>query len=206
MADPTEKRGRRVPTQKRSRELTQSLLEATESLLLEEGFEALTTNAVAARAGVSIGSLYQYFRTKDELVAEVFIARLHDTLHMFEEALRGLTDDAPPRAVIAAFVSLRLDSLRRDTKLFAAIADHPELRPLDVEKITYLRVVQLVRIALEKYRTALRVPDPDLAAVIVVEGVHSIGQKILVEHPEHSPEQLASAMTDLVTRYLLADE
>ncbi|MBN8886435.1 MAG: TetR/AcrR family transcriptional regulator [Rudaea sp.] len=60
---------RRLPRQARSQDTLKVLLEAAASVLEKDGLEGYNTNAVAARAGVSIGSLYQYFPHKDALTA-----------------------------------------------------------------------------------------------------------------------------------------
>jgi AcrR family transcriptional regulator len=62
---------RKVPSQVRSRAMVESIVEATTRVLLKEGYEACTTNRVAKAAGVSIGSLYQYFPDKEALVVAV---------------------------------------------------------------------------------------------------------------------------------------
>src|SRR3954470_19031614 len=62
---------KKAPTQERSQATYDSLLEAAARLLEKHGYAALTTNHVARAAGVAIGSLYEYFATKDAIVAEV---------------------------------------------------------------------------------------------------------------------------------------
>ena len=59
---------RRQPTQQRGRETVDRLLDATAALLEEAGFEALTTNKIAARAEVNVASLYKYFPNKYALI------------------------------------------------------------------------------------------------------------------------------------------
>jgi len=59
---------RKLPRQARSQATVDALLDATAQVLVERGYARLTTNAVAERAGVSIGSLYQYFPGKDALL------------------------------------------------------------------------------------------------------------------------------------------
>jgi AcrR family transcriptional regulator len=61
------RRGRRDPAQERSRLTVDAIVEAAGQLLVEHGRLGVTTNAVADRAGVSIGSLYQYFPNKDAI-------------------------------------------------------------------------------------------------------------------------------------------
>jgi len=62
---------RRRPRQDRSREMVERILEAGRSLLQEVGFKGLTTIAIAERAGLSVGSLYQYFPNKEAVILEL---------------------------------------------------------------------------------------------------------------------------------------
>ncbi len=62
---------RRRPRQKRSQQRVESILDAAAELLEEVGYRALTTNAIAAKAKTSIGSIYQFFPNKNAVVAEV---------------------------------------------------------------------------------------------------------------------------------------
>ena len=59
---------RKVPTQQRAKETVDAILAAAAHVLAKEGYEGLNTNRVAERAGVSVGSLYQYFPGKEALV------------------------------------------------------------------------------------------------------------------------------------------
>lgn len=61
-------RQRKQPVQERSRATVEAVLEATLQVLLREGLAGLTTTRVAERAGVSVGTLYQYFPDKQSLV------------------------------------------------------------------------------------------------------------------------------------------
>jgi len=65
---PTELGTRRQPKQERSRLKVESILDAAEQLLIEAGYDALTTTAVSERSGVAVGSLYQYFHAIDDIV------------------------------------------------------------------------------------------------------------------------------------------
>ena len=59
---------RKKPQQKRSQQLVDSLVEATAKSLVKRGFEGITTHHIAETAGVSVGSLYQYFDSKEALI------------------------------------------------------------------------------------------------------------------------------------------
>lgn len=62
---------RKHPTRRSGEDIVASILDAGSSLLMETGLEPMTTNAIAKRAGVSIGSLYQYFPSKEAVIAGV---------------------------------------------------------------------------------------------------------------------------------------
>ena len=59
---------RKVPTQLRAKQRVERILDATEALLIESGVGALTVNDIATRAEVPIGSVYQYFNNRDEVL------------------------------------------------------------------------------------------------------------------------------------------
>src|SRR5262245_16253298 len=67
---------RRVPKQARSAATVESILTASRLVLVKEGYAGFTTERVAKVAGVSIGSLYEYFPTKDALLSAIVDAFL----------------------------------------------------------------------------------------------------------------------------------
>src|SRR6188508_2801882 len=63
------------------------LLDAAQALLLEEGYAAVTSRRVAARAGLKPQLVHYYFRTMDELFVELFRSRAEENLARFERAI-----------------------------------------------------------------------------------------------------------------------
>ena len=94
---------RRIPRQNRAEETVASILEASAQLLEKGGLAAFTTNAVAERAGVSIGTLYQYFADKQALLRAIAERELKTTLLAVATALRG-DAQAPIEVRIRAMV------------------------------------------------------------------------------------------------------
>jgi len=92
-----------VPQQARSRDRYDAILDAAANLFSNKGFERTTTNEIAARAGVSIGSLYQYFRNKEEVVRAV--------MERYIGSIRGVTDDFMTREVEGLSVPDAIDQL-----------------------------------------------------------------------------------------------
>ncbi len=88
---PTRRSPRKKPAQERSKETVRALLQAAARILEQEGYERTSVNRIADVAGVSVGSLYQYFPTKEALVAAVAHKLSDDMLAVFQD---GLHEDA----------------------------------------------------------------------------------------------------------------
>jgi AcrR family transcriptional regulator len=104
---------RKRPVQHRSRDTVQAILDATFRVLAADG-DALTTTQVAGVAGVSIGTLYQYFPNRDALLIAAFGSHLEAAIEALEdstgEALeRGLALDAAVEHVVRAFLAVKAE-------------------------------------------------------------------------------------------------
>lgn len=109
---------RRQPTQERSRERVKRILQAAADLLEEGGYPALTTTAVAARANVSVGSLYQFFSNVEAIVTEL----VRGWVAGFDEIMDHLDrlGDAPMERTIDVIVDEYVEFIRK-TRGFVAV-------------------------------------------------------------------------------------
>src|ERR1700723_2407444 len=85
-------KARKEPGQARSKETVSVILEASARILESDGLQGFNTNAIAVRAGVSVGSIYQYFPNKDAIVVALissFKEALHDAVLKAVHAGRG---------------------------------------------------------------------------------------------------------------------
>jgi AcrR family transcriptional regulator len=111
---------RKQPTQARSRERVADILKATASVLAEVGYEGLSTNLVAERAGVPVGSIYQFFETKDDIVAalvEQFQGRI---LRLAKEQLDAALAARDRRAFIARLIE-GIAGIQADSSAFICV-------------------------------------------------------------------------------------
>ena len=106
---------RRAPSQARSQHTLEVIFEATRRVAAEQGVEHLTTNRIAERAGVSIGTLYQYFPTREAIV-DAIVQRERARLMRELEALLSTAQDAttPARDIVRAFVRLYVRAFTAD--------------------------------------------------------------------------------------------
>jgi AcrR family transcriptional regulator len=109
------------PAQRRSKETVRAIVQAAARILEREGYEKTNVNAVAELAGVSIGSLYQYFPSKEALVAEVARQLAEDTIAIFQDGLAELAfvpmDEAVRGVVRRAVRAFRLNPRLREVIL-----------------------------------------------------------------------------------------
>lgn len=114
---PAKTEPRKRPKQARSQVLYDALIEATRRLLASEGVDAITTARVAELAGVSIGSLYQYFPSREALIAAVIDAKLEsdmrELLPLLEQLRAAELDDA-----IRGLVEVAVRYYRDETPLY----------------------------------------------------------------------------------------
>jgi AcrR family transcriptional regulator len=145
---------RKTPAQQRSEVTVDAILEAAARILETRGFGGYTTNAVAARAGVSIGSLYQYFPGKDALTKALI--RRETTLLLADAGDLEREEDGRSglRRLIRAAVG---HQLRRPT--LARLLDLEEIRLPIRDEVE--RVGEAVRIALERLLTRPDLPPSD---------------------------------------------
>lgn len=107
---------RKRPTQQRASATVDSLLEATGKTLVKMGYAATTTNHVAAIAGVSVGSLYQYFPNKDALIIELARSLVKDDIAHVEGEIAA-SFDLPLRDGWVFVMTSLLNRFTRDAPL-----------------------------------------------------------------------------------------
>src|ERR671936_341950 len=96
MATKTPLKPRRKPSQQRSRQTVEAIVEAAAQVFERHGYSAGTTNRIAERAGVSIGTLYQYFPNKDAIVMELARRHIAEIGDAAWPALEALGQNVPP--------------------------------------------------------------------------------------------------------------
>jgi AcrR family transcriptional regulator len=98
---------RKLPTQARSRARVDGILKAAGTLLGEVGYDGLSTNLIAERAGVPVGSIYQFFEGKDDIVAAL-VQQFQDRIHRLAAAQLDAAAAARDRH---AFIARLIDGI-----------------------------------------------------------------------------------------------
>ncbi|QUQ63957.1 TetR/AcrR family transcriptional regulator [Kutzneria sp. CA-103260] len=195
---------RRKPRQVRAELTRERILAAAAHVFVEHGYAAGTTNRIAERAGISIGSLYQYYPNKDAILAELLVR------HIDRGRWTGADElDLSPGSLAAAVRALVQDAIhnhRDDPQLLRImIEEAPRSRELldTIDRHSRLRVGHL-RDLLARHPD-VRVRDLDMAADLILFTVEVNTHKVLADQRSVSVESLENELVDMVTRYLRGD-
>jgi AcrR family transcriptional regulator len=193
---------RKLPEQDRSRATVDMIVAAAARVLVKNGYDAFTTNRVAEKAGVSIGSLYQYFPNKEALLSELM--RRHTIA--IEEGIDAMAERAksvPLPEVVRVAVEHNVRSHLVDPELHRVLSEVPPLGTLDWEAAFNERMVARVRAAFEARRSEIVVPDLDLAVYVVTHAVEAIVHNAATERFEDLKSGvLAEEVTRMLVGYL----
>ena len=161
---------RKAPRQKRSQNTMDVILQATGELICARGLDGFGTNQIADRAGVSIGSLYQYFPDKEAILACMIRDMRREMLHDFSKAL----DDTKDQSMLAAIDELVTAALRHHMKI-PELTRHLERAeddlPLDHEtQALKLAMAELVTNLLKKHS----IESPENTAFDLIALAHGL--------------------------------
>jgi len=173
---------RKRPRQARAVATVDAIVTAAAQVLLAHGYENATTARVAERAGVSVGSLYQYFPNKESLVAELIERHAQDLVSTITHAI----DDFPHatlEAGLEAAIGAVIGAHRIDPRLHKILHEQiPRVgrlaKAMNAEREIAKAFERLLRRHAEELPPAC---DPALAAVVVETVIEAIGHKAVLE-------------------------
>ncbi len=197
---------RLLPKQHRSAETRARILDAAAQVFAAHGYVKGTTNRIAEAAGVSVGSVYQYFPNKDAILVELARAHVREGEAIILE--RFADPDLPPdlegrvRVFVEAAVANHIDMPRLHEVIFQEAPWPPEL-------IAELRAFEERTIAAAEAALAadpsVRAPDLRVAATIVVGTIEALTHRFVLAQPDRlDVPAFVDEMVALVTRYLTA--
>jgi AcrR family transcriptional regulator len=193
---------RKQPQQARSADLVAAILEAAVQVLAKEGAQRFTTARVAEKAGVSVGSIYQYFPNK----AAILFRLQSDEWRQTTDLLRSILEDrrSPPPERLRTLVHAFLRSECEEAAMRMALADAaplyrdaPEAR--EVKQSGHRTVEIFMREALPEASDATRA----LAGDLITATLSAVGKQF--SETSRTPAEIeayADAMADMVCAYL----
>jgi AcrR family transcriptional regulator len=195
---------RKKPRQERSQATVEAILDATARVLCTTGYDRASTNRIALAAGVSVGSLYQYFPSKEALVAALAARHMAAMSALVRDKLAEVAAAPMPEAVRTIIMAM-----------FEAHAVEPRLHKVLIEEVPRigrlenLRHVEretetLVATLLESRKSELRRTNVETMALLLVTVVEAVTHAAVLDElaPARS-RAMADELTDLVLRYLV---
>lgn len=193
---------RREPRQERSRAMVARILDAGLAVLLEHGYDRASTGRVAACAGISPGSLYQYFEDKHELLAEVIERETERLRTRISGAFVRHLAEASVLEIVRANVVTLLDTFEANAGLLRVL--YEQLPPsADAHRTEFKhRVDELMTTALR-----LRVRGPggervDAIAWVLVRAVENVTINYVLDPPAIGRDAVIDELTTLISTYL----
>ncbi|MFN0246464.1 MAG: TetR/AcrR family transcriptional regulator [Kofleriaceae bacterium] len=192
----------RAPSTDAGEAIVESILIAAEHVLERDGLEGFTTNHVAERAGVSVGSLYQYFPNKHAVLAEL-ARRLERRTESALSALLETSTDASLHEVTTRVVDALCTSIGGFTFRRALLAEVPgewtRQTSSEVDRSLRTRVRELL-----VTRGDIRAGDPEVMAWVVSHVVETLIETAVRDQPSLlDSAAFRSELVTLVTRYLV---
>ncbi|QGZ41409.1 TetR family transcriptional regulator [Pseudoduganella flava] len=193
---------RKAPKQARSNDLVAAILEAAVQVLAAEGAQRFTTTRVAERAGVSVGSVYQYFPNKAAILFRLQSDEWQQTAAMLTEIL--VDRDTPPperlRRLVHAFLRSECEEAAMRIALHDAAPLYRDAPEAHAVKAGSERIVaDFMREALPQASDA----ELELAADLIKTTLNAVGSRFS-ERPRTEAEIVAyaDAMADMLCAYL----
>jgi len=197
---------RKAASQERSRATVDALVEATARILIKEGFDKASTNRIAEVAGVSVGSLYQYFPGKEALVVAVIERHQQEVMQTVRGELAGVLAQ-PVEPAIRKLVAVAVQAHRVNPRLHRVLAEQiPRVGKLEKLETFNRENYTLFRTYLENHRDELRVADLELASFVCVTTIEALTHNAVLHHSRVLSDEAMEALIDetarLVTGYL----
>lgn len=191
----------RKPKQGRSRATVAAIVEAAARILAERGWAGFNTNVVAEQAGVSIGSLYEYFPNKQALVDEIALNHLARGEAVLRSAAAEVAESAGPPLLVDVLVRGLVDLHRDDPRLHRVLSSEVPQSPAIVARVGSLRqeAIAFVRQAL-----ALHLDEAGVAAQLLVDTADAVIHRWFVEDDgkEAPPERMTEELRRMLGSYL----
>ena len=169
---------RKTPMQARSAASVDAILQATLQVLLDVGKERLTTTRVAQRAGVSVGTLYQYFPNKSALLRATLKEHFDVVIGALEQVCReqaGESLEKMATALIHAFLAAKMRDGKTSVALYAVSSD---VEGVKLMKALEARANKAIASMLATSREPLN-KDPQLVASILQVSMSGVSRRLL---------------------------
>ncbi len=195
---------RKRPQQQRSKQLVESLVDATAVCIARHGLDGTTTPLIAEIAGVSVGSLYQYFDSKEDLI-EALVERIGADVTRTLSTVVKVGGESSLKDLAQGGIRVALSLLHSNEGLYLELIRNwyrlPTHKVADVLQQYFL---DLMRMYFAKYHRELQVADLHVKTFIIVNStIFTVVRYLSGEYPLIAEDDIANGLTEMMTEYLL---
>jgi AcrR family transcriptional regulator len=194
---------RKRPGQQRSQQMVDILLEASGRVIARQGLANLTTNRVAAEAGVSIGSLYQYFANKQELLEGLLERMALDMTRLIDARMTQLLA-ADVRTAVKMLLGEMLAFIRGGDGRYLEVVRHwQQLQTLRVVDRLEQHLSEVCRRYLLRHVREYPIENPIPVLFVIINGtLMTLVRYLALDNPPLSEEDLIDSLTEMLAAYL----
>ncbi len=195
---------RKEPNQDRAKDTVENIVGATAHILEKDGFEKISTNRIAEKAGVSIGSLYQYFPTKESIFSFMMERYVRSQTEMVDKILLERKQSRDLKETIRVIISAIMESKIKQSrfqKMFAekvlSFAGYESLQKQDEH------LIALFEKYLEPFESEVRKENLDISLYFVIQSVKVLPIAILYQHRiKLQDPRVTEELVELIYRYM----
>ena len=195
---------RKRPSQARSWDTVEAILEAAAQVFTAQGYEKTTTNRIAERAGVCIGSLYEYFPNKDSILHWLVEMHVEEEFLKFSEIIANARESRTPlHSLLQEITEAKLSSHMRRSGLHRVIEEQ-----MPYSRALYETVIEYEKMGTKELEGVLRdtpglKAEPSLAANLITQSLMSLTHWYISSQPEDlDKDEFVNEVTELFYRYL----
>lgn len=196
---------KKMPKQARAKARVEAILAATEKLLIAEGPDNITTTAIARDAGIPVGSVYQYFSDRDDILTQLYGVAYDAVIKVVADKLESLPGDGSLSFEVVNHTLLET--------FWAAARAHPTFRPLtrwanhshslwEVTPGLDSHIDELIAGSLMKSGVSLDVVSPPAVMRTLTMTISILVDQAIEEDDEQLAEQLIEELARMISSYL----
>jgi AcrR family transcriptional regulator len=197
------KLGRKDPKQGRSKETVDSIFGAVTHILNKDGVAHLTTNKIAEVAGVSVGSLYQYFKNKESIYEGILLRLISENLERLEKILNDQKSVVKIRDIIELIIRTQFESFQKMDKVASVLLEYaPKVLPASHFTKVDERIINFLMDQVKVHNVNIRPENQEAAFFVCSQAVRSVILMTFVSKKADEREVYIVELIDMLTTYL----
>lgn len=198
------KLGRKDPKQSRSKGTVDAIFGAVTHILNKDGVAHLTTNKIAEVAGVSVGSLYQYFKNKESIFEGIILRLTEDNLSSLERILNeSKPDTIKIRDVITLIVQNHFATIQKMERVATVVLEYaPKVLPISHFKKADERTIKFLLETVKRNNVKIKPLDQEVAFFVCVQAVRSVMVMSFLNRKVEERDQIMKELINMLSGYL----